>query len=854
LLYSKVSAWSPIMDLESSGAVLVRSPRVFYLDPKVMEQHQDVFLISESGDQFGFNRCILAAASTVCWKMFSDLYLCPIANSDQCIFVSTNFSVDELTTVHDFFTEGKMPDGDDQCQQLFSLFGLKLDLLSGNVISADNDSHQHVVKSDQIQPEHPSVAIIDESIDDDDDVMKNDDALLEDLVDEIRIESELTELDLDYDDQFEAYEEVIDDNKSGKRKSEIATENAIIPAKRRGNFKRKKANVDGDEPVKRYVSPEEARDLLFYFPQEGDRDMSLTFQCERCVRGFSYLAHYRQHYYRHDMPEPDYSQAFQCMRCLEYKCESKGEMLRHGKNECPVKQHDDKLSPVTYFCAFCEPGQSFQTLYLLNVHIKTEHEDKRTEMHSCVACGKFRRDPKIIYHHKLNEGPFHDSKCVYVTCNKTVGTWQEHQDHLNEAHGGVFKYKCGQCGINTFDTEKDMTIHRLLCKIVKAERRVKVFENGDTQCTACEVPVEPKVSSVKKHLKQFHPSVMQQCDQCNGKFISKHTLNVHIQISHMGEKYPCGNCDKVYSTKRLLDEHLERACGFAKKQFKCDVDDCGYELATRSGLWLHKKRKHETEPQPPPKLKICDICGKDVEEGRKYTYHMEIYHSTKTYKCDECDKVCNHPKVLYKHKRAQHQFITCDICGVTLNTVAYKRHMVAQHTDEKQKPYYCNTCDKGFVTKPIYQDHMNIHTGETPHKCDFCDKRYKSNGTRINHMKLNHSDLYSKNYPGKTFKDRNEEVTCEFCGISVKSKALRRHKMSKHTAQDQKPFYCQPCDKGFVTKALFSDHMNIHTGERPHTCYFCERTFKSHANRHLHMKDAHNELYEEKKKKKKASK
>ena len=34
-------------------------------------------------------------------------------------------------------------------------------------------------------------------------------------------------------------------------------------------------------------------DKLFYFPQEGARDLSVPYQCKRCVRGFGQIDSYR---------------------------------------------------------------------------------------------------------------------------------------------------------------------------------------------------------------------------------------------------------------------------------------------------------------------------------------------------------------------------------------------------------------------------------------------------------------------------------------------------------------------------------------------------------------------------------
>lgn len=48
-----------------------------------------------------------------------------------------------------------------------------------------------------------------------------------------------------------------------------------------------------------------------------------------------------------------------------------------------------------------------------------------------------------------------------------------------------------------------------------------------------------------------------------------------------------------------------------------------------------------------------------------------------------------------------------------------------------------------------------------------------------------------------------------------------------HTSDDQKPFKCSHCPKGFSVLAHLKDHENIHTDSRPHKCKYCDMSFNS---------------------------
>jgi len=720
---------------------------VFYLEPGNIEQSQDVLISARSGKVFGFNRCILAALSNVFYNIFKGLYQCPIANSDERIFISSNLTEAELTTLTMFFNSGKFPSSEEA--ELFRLLGLDLNLQSGAVsktVSRTVES-SNVVESKFVGIGFESGEMLDKIKKEAnfdcyvkvEDVMENE--LLINNPDP-DWEDNAHQQDLDWEDNALAtstrkerkraatnFETVaIKENKRPRIKIETESKR---PRGAKDNANRKKLKRRRPEP--------QGKESYFYFPQDGERDLSLEFQCGRCTRGFPDRDKYRQHFYRHDMPEPDYSKAFQCMRCLNFQADSYKAVARHGRDECHVKRRDDKNSPFTYFCALCQPGQTFDDIVQLSLHVKKDHNDK-VESSVCEACGEKCKDNWVLTKHKQKKGPFHDNKCV--TCNKKVKSWQEHQEHVYQVHGGIFKFKCGFCGINVYDTEKDLENHRKLCKFSKAKSQCKVFENGDQQCTVCGDAVETSWFKVKAHMAQFHPQLVETCPMCNEHFEGKRNLENHIKTNHMGQRFECNKCDKVYKTSGGLNLHQSQGCGNARKVFKCD--ECDKEYASKNGLDDHKLRKHGSGQVPLPKarLRMCELCGKEVTDGNGYRYHMAAYHSTETFKCDQCDMVFKVRAKLVNHKKNVHEFVTCDLCGMTMNHGKYSFHMQSKHTAEDKKAFYCEMCKKGFISKDKFQDHMNIHTGETPHQCHFCERKFKDKSNRNKHIRESHLEQH----------------------------------------------------------------------------------------------------------------
>jgi uncharacterized Zn-finger protein len=73
----------------------------------------------------------------------------------------------------------------------------------------------------------------------------------------------------------------------------------------------------------------------------------------------------------------------------------------------------------------------------------------------------------------------------------------------------------------------------------------------------------------------------------------------------------------------------------------------------------------------------------------------------------------------------------------------------------------------------------------------------------------------------------HEKVLCTECGKLFGLNKIKGHIKSAHTPDDQKKYRCDTCGKGFIDNWKLSDHMNVHTGEKPHKCKFCSASFAS---------------------------
>ena len=109
----------------------LKTSEIAYLHHDSWKEFQDVFILTNTGKKLGFNRCMLAALSWFFKDIFMELYECPLANLDEVIYVSSNYTEDELESFREFFLKGKLPEVDLKTQQSFLSMGLDMNNLMG---------------------------------------------------------------------------------------------------------------------------------------------------------------------------------------------------------------------------------------------------------------------------------------------------------------------------------------------------------------------------------------------------------------------------------------------------------------------------------------------------------------------------------------------------------------------------------------------------------------------------------------------------------------------------------------------------------------------------------------------------
>ncbi|KAF8793678.1 Zinc finger protein 676 like protein [Argiope bruennichi] len=359
----------------------------------------------------------------------------------------------------------------------------------------------------------------------------------------------------------------------------------------------------------------------------------------------------------------------------------------------------------------------------------------------------------------INSGPFARLTCK--NCGKifsSLATLSRHQIWHHKCPDDVFKYNCSLCPYATNHTNRFKS-HKLV-------------HNPDRQfiCIECDMT----------------------CRTCGKWFTSKQTLVKHRMWHHKSEyppfKFNCNKCPYASNAKSSLVTHElvhseDRAfkCEFCGNRFKalrnycktCDKWFPSHALLSKHKLWHHKSEC----PRYRYNCRMCPYASNDM-------FALFVLNG---YVCSVCSKWFSTHSTLNTHKIWHHKSefppfkFCCTKCPYATNKCSSMKSHVAVHLPGR--PFICKQCGNDVI-------------------CGTCGKWFTTNCTLLKHRLWHHkSELQPFRF------------NCDKCPYASNVKSSMTTHAQVHSAN--RAFRCQFCKNGFTTLRSLSNHVVIHTGEKP---------------------------------------
>jgi len=129
--------------------------------------------------------------------------------------------------------------------------------------------------------------------------------------------------------------------------------------------------------------------------------------------------------------------------------------------------------------------------------------------------------------------------------------------------------------------------------------------------------------------------------------------------------------------------------------------------------------------------------------------------------------------------------------------------------DEENGKFQCAKCQRVFNTESKMRRHIFTQHNLEEMECFHCFIKYDS----LLHFERHIATHFTRN-----------EYLCDFCPTMFNRVSGLLDHLAKHK-NDRQRFTCQECGKVLANRLSFTIHQRTHTGEKPHACKFCDRTF-----------------------------
>nr|XP_001339567.4 zinc finger protein 521-like [Danio rerio] len=360
---------------------------------------------------------------------------------------------------------------------------------------------------------------------------------------------------------------------------------------------------------------------------------------------------------------------------------------------------------------------------------------------------------------------------------------------------------CSSSEILTFPSElhqKEANV--MLGHSVLLEAAITAAVQTVLQCSFCPTSLK-NLEALQEHVRRTHNSALTEsnvffCSQCFRGFLTKDTLDNHMQQTHCRNQSPkldadpeeiaerslqfCPYCSHLptFSSKLKLMQHIKM---MHKNTNLMNLTDGRRTTGSTSPQSIKSPAKKAGHCAIPSSDFICDHCGAKYTDLDLFQTHLSSHLKSLLPKltCQEGLRDFPNNESFKEHTVFQFSntstFYICESCGKTFTSVKdLHGHLLEMHTVSF---YRCSLCQQVFSSKVSIQVHLaSEHSNKrTTFHCTSCDWDFKQEHDLHLHVKEKHLDKQCKAY------------CCIFCTESFTTDVDLQCHITTHSDK------CSPC-------------------------------------------------------------